>query len=250
MYYSVPVHAVGDVLGERPSDTETKPFTLHESLNSTATETTAERTESFNTVYKTGAWGKGWDPQYKDLNGSGRGRSTFYIDFPYIYHVWSLKHFKWQTFSRQCLPEPSVCFTFIVLYTSRQNQTPVIMFTKYYNRPGCLWDIRFVQRNSQNRRLYASLPSAFLSCRWHHHALFRFDVSTVPVQPSLSITVNGTNFGRPLKPWRGRPIFSVFRESRAALVPSLGDWRRVQPLTRLLLFKRAQLRNIPYIKWA
>ncbi len=37
---------------------------------------------------------------------------------------------------------------------------------------------------------------------------------------------------------------------RAALVPSLGDLRRAQQLTRFLLLKRAQIRNIPYIKWA
>ena len=102
-----------------------------------------------------------------------------------------------QTFSRQCWPEPGVCFTFIVLYTSRQNQIPVTMFTKSYNRPGCLWDNSFVQRNSQNTRLYASLASAFLSCRWHQHALFRCGISTVPVQLSLSIAVNGTNFWHP-----------------------------------------------------
>ena len=76
--------SVGDVLGERPSDTETEPFTLHEGLNSTSPETAAERTESFNTVYKTGAWGKGWDPQYKDLNGSGRGRSTYLAIFIHL----------------------------------------------------------------------------------------------------------------------------------------------------------------------
>ena len=38
--------------------------------------------------------------------------------------------------------------------------------------------------------------------------------------------------------------------NRAALVPSLGDWRRAQQLTGFLLLKRAQMRNIPYIKWA
>ena len=37
---------------------------------------------------------------------------------------------------------------------------------------------------------------------------------------------------------------------RAALVPSLGDWQRAQVLTRYLLLKRAQIRDIPYIKWA
>ena len=35
-----------------------------------------------------------------------------------------------QTFSRQCWPEPGMCFTFIVQYTSRQNQIPVTLFTK------------------------------------------------------------------------------------------------------------------------
>ncbi len=37
---------------------------------------------------------------------------------------------------------------------------------------------------------------------------------------------------------------------RAASLPSLGDWQRAQLLTDFLLLKRAQIRNILYIKWA
>ncbi len=118
------------------------------------------------------------------------------------------------TFSRQCWPEPGLCFTFIVLDTSRQNQILVTIFTKSYNRPGWLCDNRFVQRNSQNTRLYARVPSASLSCGWHQHALFHCDISTVPVhavQHSLSITANGTNFGRPLKTMKGASNFFHFQ---------------------------------------
>ncbi len=53
--------------------------------------------------------------------------------------------------------------------------------------------------------------------------------------------------------FRVGPLWRVGREignTRAALVPSLGGWRRAQELSRFLLLKRAQIWNIPYIKWA
>ncbi len=37
---------------------------------------------------------------------------------------------------------------------------------------------------------------------------------------------------------------------RAALHPRLADWRRAQFFTRFLLLNRAQIRNVPYVKWA
>ena len=106
-----------------------------------------------------------------------------------IRNHWMAKANPW---SQCCEGDAGVCFTFIVLYTSRQSQIPVTMFTKSDDRAGLLWDNSFVQWNSHNTRLYASLASAFLCCRWHQQALFCCDVSTVPAQPSLSITVNGT----------------------------------------------------------
>ena len=37
-------------------------------------ENARERQRSFQQVYETNAWGKNWDPGYKDMNGSGRGK--------------------------------------------------------------------------------------------------------------------------------------------------------------------------------
>ncbi len=45
-------------------------------------------------------------------------------------------------------------------------------------------------------------------------------------------------------------ICSTKCSPRAALVSSLGDWRRAQQFTHFLSFKIAQIRNIPYVKWA
>ncbi len=70
-----------------PSDAETEPFNMPPvNQSSTARESAAQRTESFKQVYKTGAWGKGWDPDFKDLNGSGRGRSSFSVVF-YLFDI-------------------------------------------------------------------------------------------------------------------------------------------------------------------
>ena len=48
-----------------------------------------------------------------------------------------------QTFSRQCWPEPGMCFTFIGLCTSRQSQKAVTMFTKSAQTP-CITCMHYV----------------------------------------------------------------------------------------------------------
>ncbi len=68
------------------------------------------------------------------------------------------------------------------------------------------------------------------------------------MSPSLYYLLNA-KYIKPLSTLHCRCL-AFFCMVRAALVPSLGDWRMAQQLTRFLLLKRAQMHNIPYIKWA
>ena len=145
-----------------------------------------------------------WDFRYKVANIP---RNMHSPPLPHTKKSWKLvgplQMINEQTFSRQCWPEPGVCFTFIVLCTSGQSQKAMTTFTKSGNKAWLLSDICLLQSNSYNTRLRGSLASAFLSRWWHQQV-----PSQIPVQPSLPITVNSINFWRPPK----NHEFSHFQE--------------------------------------